>query len=53
MCRAIHAAFAGADTRANGSVTFAGISLATAQAHVSVTSGTSGRRSYLYVHYDT
>ena len=44
----IHAAFNG--SAVNGSVTFAGLSLADAQSKLSVSSGTVGGRSYLYVH---
>ena len=46
----IHAAFAGAGTAINGSLTFAGFSLADAQSRLSLTPGTAGGRSYLYVH---
>ena len=42
-------AFAGAGTPVNGSVTFAGISLADAQSGFSVSSGTVGGIPYLYV----
>ena len=48
----IHAAFAGAGTAVNGSLTFAGLSLADAQSKLSLTPGNAGGRSYLYVHYD-
>ncbi len=48
----LHAAFAGAGTALNSSVTFAGISLATEQAHFAISSGSSGGRSYLFVHYN-
>ena len=48
----IHAAFAGAGTAINGSVTFAGLSLADAQSKLSLTPGNVGGRSYLYVHYN-
>jgi len=47
----IHAAFAGAGTAINGSLTFAGLSLADAQGKLSLTPGSAGGRSYLYVHY--
>ena len=46
----LHAAVAGAGTPVNASVTFAGLSLATAQSQFSVSSGTAGGRTYLYVH---
>jgi len=45
----IHAAFDG--TNVNGSVTFAGISLADAQSKFTITSGNNGI-NYLYVHYN-
>ncbi len=45
----IHAAFAGPGTPVNGSVTFASISLADAQAKFSVSSGTEAGLSYLYI----
>jgi len=48
----IHAAFGGAGTAINGSVTFAGLSLADSQSKLSLTSGSAGGRSYLYVHYN-
>ena len=48
----IHAAFAGAGTAINGSLTFAGLGLADAQSKLSLTPGTAGGRSYLYVHYN-
>ena len=48
----IHAAFAGAGAAINGSLTFAGLSLADAQGKLSLTPGSVGGRSYLYVHYN-
>lgn len=48
----IHAAFAGAGTAINGSLTFAGLSLADAQTKLTMTPGNAGGRSYLYVHYN-
>ncbi len=48
----IHAAFAGVGTAVNGSLTFAGLSLADAQSKLSLTPGNAGGRSYLYVHYN-
>ena len=48
----LHAAFAGAGTAINGSLTFAGLGLADAQSKLSLTPGTAGGRSYLYVHYN-
>lgn len=48
----IHAAFAGAGAPINGSVTFAGLSLADAQSKLSLTLGSVGGRSYLYAHYN-
>ena len=48
----IHSAFAGAGTAVNGSVTFAGLSLADAQSKVTLTPGSAGGRSYLYAHYN-
>ena len=48
----IHTAFAGAGTPVNGSVTFTGISLATAQTHFTTSTGSVGGRSYLCVHYN-
>ncbi len=48
----IHAAFAGAGTAVNGSVTFAGLGLADAQSKITLTPGTAGGRSYLYAHYN-
>ena len=47
----IHAALAGASTPVNGSVTFAGVSLAAAQADFTMSSGTAGGLPYLYVKY--
>ena len=44
--------FAGAGTAVNGSVTFAGLSLADAQGKITLTPGSVGGRSYLYAHYD-
>ena len=46
----IHTAFAGAGTPIHGSLTFAGPGLADAQSKLSLTPGTAGGRSYLYVH---
>ena len=48
----IHAAFAGAGTAINGSLTFAGLGLADAESKLSLTPGSAGGRSYLYVHYN-
>ena len=48
----IHAAFAGAGTPVNGSVTFTGISQATQQADFTVSSGNTGGRDYLNIHYN-
>jgi len=48
----LHAAFAGAGTPVNGSLTFAGLGLADAQSKLSLTPGNAGGRSYLYVHYN-
>ncbi len=48
----IHSAFAGAGTAVNGSVTFAGLSLADAQSRISLTPGSVGGRSYLYAHFN-
>lgn len=48
----LHSAFAGAGTAVNGSVTFAGLSLADSQSKLSVTPGSVGGRSYLLVHYN-
>ena len=48
----LHAAFAGAGTAINGSLTFAGLGLADAQSKLSLTPGSAGGRSYLYVHYN-
>ena len=48
----IHAAFAGAGTPVNGSVTFAGVSLADAQSKFTTSSGAEGGRNYLYIHYN-
>lgn len=48
----LHAAFADAGTPVSGSLTFAGLSLADAQSKLSLTPGTAGGRSYLYVHYN-
>ena len=45
----IHASFAGTGTPVNGSVTFAGVSLAAAQSQFAVSSGVSGGIPYLYV----
>ncbi len=47
-----HSAFAGAGTAVNGSITFAGLSLADAQSKVALTSGSVGGRSYLSMHYN-
>ena len=43
----------GAGTPINGSLTFAGLGLADAQGKLSLTPGTVGGRSYLYVHYNS
>jgi len=48
----IHAAFVGAGTATNGSVTFAGLRLADAQSKLSLTPGSVGGRSYPYIHYN-
>ncbi len=48
----IHAAFADIGTAINGSLTFAGLSLADAQSKLNPLPGTAGGRSYLYVHYN-
>jgi V8-like Glu-specific endopeptidase len=47
----LHASLAGAGTAVDGSVTFAGLSLATEQSKFAVTQGTSGGLPYLYVKY--
>ena len=47
----IHSELGGAGTGVNDSVTFAGISLADAQAKFTVTTGTVGTTPYLYVAY--
>jgi len=47
----IHAELGGAGTGVNGSVTFAGISLADAQARFTVTTGSTGGSSYLNIAY--
>ncbi len=47
----IHAALGGAGTPTNGSITFAGISLADAPSRFSIAPGNVGGRSYLYVHF--
>lgn len=47
----IHAATAGAGTPVNGSVTFAGVSLAEAQSGFTISSGTAGSLPYLSIKY--
>ena len=47
----IHSELAGAGTGVNASVTFAGVSLADAQAKFSLTTGTVGGTPYLNVAY--
>jgi serralysin len=48
----LHAEINGAGTGVNASVTFAGLSVAEAQARLGISSGNTGGSSYLYLHHN-